>query len=418
MGQIELLVSNNGLIKGIKTQLEQIDAFERPIRRENNLTVIKTKLDISDATIREILSHYGPDVKTREYQNSVDVHLKVDRLSQFVVQYLGEHCPVNEEELQHLLEHLPLRFSLYQPLVLFNFSQERSFLHSSWKRQLEKPGCGGFMKAMLAEMFPNFSHVATNRPIVEHDTMRRPFHIVPLEGELLSGAVSPETWELPSQADFDRALWCHVVQNGIHQVWAPAFTMFSRGNIKEKKRILDPTSYPEVEGNDVVDLYAGIGYFALSYLKRRARRIFCFELNPWSTEGLRRGVNLNKFSGECNIFQQSNEDCLLQLERFEFLQIRHINLGLLPTSRQGYPWALHLVLKYGATPTTTLHIHENVHIGDIESGNFAQQVLKTLSDLEGRLSFTLAHVEKVKTFAPDVWHCVLDLEVSKRPEFH
>ena len=61
------------------------------------------------------------------------------------------------------------------------------------------------------------------------------------------------------------------------QTWAPKHTMFSRGNIKEKARVLNlakqPTAglEPGLENTDpeartmAVDLYAGIGYFTFSY---------------------------------------------------------------------------------------------------------------------------------------------------------
>jgi tRNA wybutosine-synthesizing protein 2 len=115
-------------------------------------------------------------------------------------------------------------------------------------------------------------------------------------------------------ADFAAALWVSTTQNGLRQVWAPRHTMFSRGNVKEKARILgfasggapDSASATATAGTGTrtgvgsrskwaVDLYAGIGYFAFSYA-RLGLRVLCWELNPWSVEGLRRGAEANGFS--------------------------------------------------------------------------------------------------------------------------
>src|SRR5690606_6675835 len=49
-----------------------------------------------------------------------------------------------------------------------------------------------------------------------------------------------------------------------------------------------------LHGKWAVDLYAGIGYFAFSYA-RLGLRVLCWEVNPWSVEGLRRGAEANGF---------------------------------------------------------------------------------------------------------------------------
>lgn len=406
MSKVELLVNDLSCLKNVKTLVENNGGFVKPIRAENGVKIVKTSFHIADETVQQILDKFE-NVKAREYTETCTEDL--DRVSKFVLRYLSENG-FSADTCNELLGHLPLRYTLYHPLVLFNNSSDRSFLHGSWKAALQKPEAASFFKAMLEELFPTYTHVATNMPIVEYDVMRRPFHLIALEGKLFTGETCEQTWSEPSNDDFTKSLWCHVVQNGIHQVWSPAFTMFSRGNIKEKKRILD--TFPEIEGNDVVDLYAGIGYFTLSYLKKSARRVFCFELNPWSTEGLRRGVALNKFPGECYIFQESNTNCLARLAPFSNLQIRHINLGLLPSSVQGYPLALAIIRNHSKLRLTTLHIHENVHTRDLSNGHFIDLTLGRLQEISPDFNYCAKHLEKIKTFAPDVWHVCLDVDVE------
>lgn len=77
-----------------------------------------------------------------------------------------------------------------------------------------------------------FTHVAENAPIAdENDILRLPSKILPLYPV-------PDTTCMNQSADFDN-LWVQTTQNGIRQTWAPGHTMFSRGNIKEKARVLE-----------------------------------------------------------------------------------------------------------------------------------------------------------------------------------
>lgn len=398
----EILVADTQLVKPLKTRLEGENCFVKPIYRDGDRRVIRTTIDDEQHPLIA-------DFCKRFYRGEVPDDTGIVGFTRRFLEGYGER--------EALLECLPRRYTIYSPLLLFNYSKDRSFEHPVWKRFFSEVGEAvkeKYFGEMLAQLFPpEISHVATNMPIVETDAMRRPFHLAPLYGTLLSPqvAATSQLWEDPQPEDFDRTLWCHVVQNGIHQLWAPTFTMFSRGNIKEKKRVLD--SFPEIEGNDVVDLYAGIGYFTLSYLKRGARRVFCFELNPWSVEALRRGLDANSFSRDrCLIYNESNESCVQRITEANVpdLRIRHINLGLLPTSKPGWPLALAILSLQQPLPTVTLHIHENVHITAIDS--FVAETLAHLAALNGSYNYTAAHLEKIKTFAPDVWHVCLDVDVT------
>ena len=123
---------------------------------------------------------------------------------------------------------------------------------------------------------------------------------------LLWGDFGPATHgaPVPTAADFEAALWVSTRQNGIYQTWAPRWTMFSRGNVKEKARLLSsfaaapcprPLSAHSQQQQWAVDLYAGIGYFAFSYA-RLGLRVLCWEVSAWSVEGLRRGAERNGWS--------------------------------------------------------------------------------------------------------------------------
>ncbi|GAV56022.1 hypothetical protein ZYGR_0AZ01940 [Zygosaccharomyces rouxii] len=402
----EIVITDSKLIKAIKSELELKSLFVKPIYREGANSVIRTSISNADD---ELLRRYGSCKRWYELDHSDDDD--GNQIVSYTRQYLIDHNCLSQE----LMDSVPLRYTIYAPLLLFNNSH-RSFNNDRWNQFFALHDPNDFF-AGLAQRFPQVTHIAINMPIVESDTMRRPFHLYPLYGEFY-GRLSENYWLQPTQEDFENTLWCHTVQNGIHQYWAPMFTMFSRGNIKEKKRILD--TFEEIEGNDVVDLYAGIGYFTLSYLKRGARNCFCFELNPWSTEALGRGVTANGFNSQgVHIYTENNINALERIRNSEIkdLRIRHINLGLLPSSKDGWPIAQSIIHYQDSLSKenhkVTLHIHENVHISQLQDGTFIQSTIDQLST-DRYHNYSVIHLEKIKTFAPDVWHVCLDVDVHKR----
>lgn len=297
---------------------------------------------------------------------------------------------------------------------------------------------------------------------------------------ILYGDFGPASTAGPSitQADFDRAFWVSTRQNGILQTWAPRWTMFSRGNVKEKARLLAFHQHQQREqspskraaallpGNWAVDLYAGIGYFVFSYA-RLGMRVLAWELNPWSVEGLRRGARANVWSvrvvqgveelrrpahelvslrgggdddAQITVFLQDNREAAARVQelrnsgdgadRDAVLPVMHVNCGLLPRSDDS--WAAAREILRPATIVKGegedegededrvlagwLHLHENVGAQDIEQRR--AEIQTTFRHWEdeagGGRTAEVEHVELVKTFAPSVWHCVFDVCITKK----
>ena len=68
--------------------------------------------------------------------------------------------------------------------------------------------------------------------------------------------------------------------------------MFSKGNLNERKFL----STLVKEGEVIVDMFAGIGYFSLPIAKHsKPKRIFSIELNPESFKYLAENIKLNHF---------------------------------------------------------------------------------------------------------------------------
>lgn len=337
-----------------------------------------------------------------------------------------------------LLTAFPDGYSIYNPMLLL---PHNALCSADWKHFLSNhsanPSYIQIIWKHLADV-TNTTHVAINSPIPPQTTdkdniLRSPVNITPLYGDF-GPPPTPQTTTSPTKDDFDAALWVRTTQNGIHQTWAPLYIMFSRGNIKEKTRILH---LPDIDpSSTAVDMYAGIGYFTFSYKRAGVRTIVCFELNPWSVEGLRRGAELNKWTyeivkedgleswledrdgNEVNvdfiIFQMSNEHAYRILSRLRATipPIRHVNLGLLPDARLAWRDAVNLVDEEEGG---CVRVHENFGMKDIEARKEeAERVCQGYLDEHDKSkerTVHIEHVERVKMYAPGVVHCVFDLRV-------
>lgn len=357
---------------------------------------------------------------------------------------------------------LPKRFTVYPPLLLLPVNAFTApptwaaFFKSLTEDQRQR------LYECIAAAFRSqgVTHIAVNAPIEltgpegKENCMRSPTGLTPLFGDF-GPSPSSSSSEAPRKEDYDRALWARAAQNGgIVQTWAPLYTMFSRGNVTEKARILglesrfDGLDDENLSDFSVVDMYAGIGYFVFSYLKRGVGRVWGFEINPWSVEGLRRGCVENGWP--CQIVRLQDDgsidadgglerlvDKILQDEsrvvvfhgdnRFAagvlasirplleaknaWLPIRHVNLGLLPTSESSWDPAYALIDRRFVD---WVHVHENVDVKAIEAKrDYVLQRFKELAWKRGeRPEVACHHVEQVKTYAPGVMHCVFDITVG------
>jgi tRNA wybutosine-synthesizing protein 2 len=378
-----------------------------------------------------------------------------------------------------LVSAFPDGYSIYKPMLLF---PHNAFTSQQWRKLLSRYSMNSELLAPVWQHTAasvGATHVAINSPIpLETDStldtdlgtnrnqeniLRRPVNLVPIYGDFGSSPTL-RTISSPTAIDFESALWVTTKQNGIWQVWAPLYTMFSRGNIREKTRILNlPSVTTDLDvASAAVDLYAGIGYFAFSYKKsgegrnEGIQRVMCWELNPWSVEGLRRGAEKNgwvckimkgdelsqlrRSSAEvCDgftspsqsateiqkadfwVFQASNEGAesdyasmCTSLGLDCKLPIRHVNLGLLPSSRLSWSVAVGMLDEQRGG---WIHVHENIGIRDIDSKSreIEGEIDKLVDHRKNRRDKTavrIEHVEWVKMYAPGVVHCVLDVHIQ------
>ncbi|XP_051639435.1 tRNA wybutosine-synthesizing protein 2 homolog isoform X2 [Manacus candei] len=229
--------------------------------------------------------------------------------------------------------------------------------------------------------------------------------------------------------------WVEHVDNGIRYTFDVTKCMFSPGNITEKLRV---ASLP-CSGEVLVDLYAGIGYFTLPFLVHAgAAFVHACEWNVHAVEALRRALALNGVQDRCHIHHGDSR----QLELRDMAD--RVNLGLIPSSEEGWPVACRVLKK---DTGGVLHIHHNVETPPAptpvlpaewgspeaqhpmeDTGNktvgarirpewqrwaetTALRIQGLLVELHGRPWHTrVLHIEAVKSYAPHVHHLVLDLE--------
>ncbi|KAI1409948.1 S-adenosyl-L-methionine-dependent methyltransferase [Hypoxylon sp. FL1857] len=377
------------------------------------------------------------------------------------------HWSAHMQQLQFRLEELvaqaPKRWTIYEPMVLLPAG---SFAAGIWEEllpSLPADQTEALWGQILAEISKrtggtHLTHLAVNEGIpaaLQHKPTEERSHTVettedcrarenilrsPTGLRILHGDFGPASDD-NTAPDFERAFWVSTRQNGVFQTWAPRWTMFSRGNIKEKARLLDfQTRHLEngvaLESAWGVDLYAGIGYFAFSYAKL-GMRVLCWELNPWSVEGLRRGAQGNGWSvrvvkdenelalpmeellrgGErIIVFLEDNRHALRRFQELDGLDmnILHVNCGLLPTSDTSWKDAWDIAAG-SKGEEAWLHLHENVGVADIEKRKEGiEQYFLDLAHQDGcERTARVEHTELVKTFAPGVWHCVFDLYIKR-----
>ena len=193
------------------------------------------------------------------------------------------------------------------------------------------------------------------------------------------------------------------LDHGLRYTFDAAAVMFSSGNVTERRRI---ASF-NMEGETVVDAYAGVGYYTFPMLVHaKADHVHACEINPASLEGLRRGAALNGVEQRLSVHPGDNASTLPTLRGLA----DRCHMGLLPSSEAVWENGLLTLKPSGGV----LHIHMNVEEEHIEAWcKSTVQHFQMLAEQHGlAVEITQEHLERVKWFAPRVRHVVLDLRVN------
>ena len=345
----------------------------------------------------------------------------------------------NHHDPTQLAKRLHLSYTIYGCLLLLPYG---AFEIHEWQQIRAQCNIDFESLYKLIATHLKVTHIAITEPIPlynydeTYNVLRAPSKFTPLYGDF-----GPTTCSSPpTQQDFDMAFWVTAKQNGIYQTWAPRWTMFSRGNTSEKARLLTLPSVKEaVENGKVdrrgcaaVDLYAGIGYFAFSYLKAGVSQVMCWDINPWSIKGLKRGAIANKWtmamwSNEDGlsapptdletrllVFNEANDLASIRVQQLkgELPPVRHVNCGLLPTSQGSWQTALAVLDE---DMGGWVHVHENFAVKEIgEKAKEVQAAFQHMMSAIPQRTVELEHINRLKSYAPGVIHCVLDIYIPPR----
>ncbi len=174
--------------------------------------------------------------------------------------------------------------------------------------------------------------------------------------------------------------------------------MVSKGNVYERQRL------PKLvkDGEVIVDMFAGIGYFTIPIAKfANPKKIYAIDINPDAIYYLKENLRLNKVSHKVVPILG---DCREISNKLKHVADRVI-MGYIKT-RQFLSYAFKFLKKEGGI----IHYHDvfkQEEIFDVPI-NLVKNAAKEFG-FEAKILFK----RKVKSYAPKVYHVVLDVEVRK-----
>jgi len=163
--------------------------------------------------------------------------------------------------------------------------------------------------------------------------------------------------------------------------------MFSRGNQEEKRRIVSQIKGKE----DILDMFAGIGYFTIPIAKLTDAHVWAIELNPDAIELLKHNIKLNKIQDKVKIICGDSKIEALSLNK----KFDRIHMGYFPGTYSFLPTALK-VTKKGAI----IHFHE--------LAEDSQEIIDKIKKIEPAI--VIQKTTKVKKYGRKTWHWAIDLQ--------
>ncbi|MBI4894969.1 MAG: class I SAM-dependent methyltransferase family protein [Candidatus Aenigmarchaeota archaeon] len=168
--------------------------------------------------------------------------------------------------------------------------------------------------------------------------------------------------------------------------------MFSKGNLLERKRLLENINSEEV----IVDMFSGIGYFSLS-ISKKCKKVYSIEKNPLSFRYLKENIILNKIENIKPIIGDSRK---LRIKE----KATRVLMGYFPGTEKFLPAAMKFLDKKGI-----IHYHNLYKRGDLTT---------PISDIDKaakKAGFKIISFKQrtVKSYNPTLDHIVLDVGLEK-----
>lgn len=168
--------------------------------------------------------------------------------------------------------------------------------------------------------------------------------------------------------------------------------MWSKGNNNERLRIAKLVE----DGETVIDMFAGIGYFSIPIgVHANAREVIAIEINPNSYRFLCENIELNKVGNITPILG----DCKIETPKYK---ADRIIMGYVKTTHHYLKVAIDSLNEGGI-----LHYHETVPEKLIET----RPLERIISNAGGR-DVELLKINKIKKYSPGVEHVVIDAQIN------
>ncbi len=168
--------------------------------------------------------------------------------------------------------------------------------------------------------------------------------------------------------------------------------MFSSGNIDERIRM----SKVDTDGEIVIDMFAGIGYFSLPMaVHGTPERIYSLEINPVAHGYLQENCRINNVENVVKPVLGDNRDfsCEEPADR--------VVMGYLHDTWKYLYKAFEFLNDEGI-----IHYHTLVKEGEIEVG-----LREQLADC-GIDDFSILKLKNIKSYAPHIYHVVADVKIG------
>ena len=220
---------------------------------------------------------------------------------------------------------------------------------------------------------------------------------------LNSGRVKGQ-FRTPEQIEFLVGVENSLVEHKEHGViYKFDFTkiMFSMGNLNERKHLATLVK----EGEVIVDMFAGIGYFSLPIAKHsKPKKIFSIELNPNSFKYLTENVKLNHFEDIITPIEGDSKIEVINLSK-SGVKADRIIMGVFPAPKDFIKEALTLAKIEG-----TIYHYEGI----VDKEKYLD-LFNEFKEIAEKNDFKCDLLAKrfVKSYGPGLYHVVLDINVYK-----
>ena len=171
--------------------------------------------------------------------------------------------------------------------------------------------------------------------------------------------------------------------------------MFAKGNINERRRMASVVE----EGDVVLDMFAGIGYFAIPMAKTgRPSLIYAVDVNPLAVHYLAANIRLNKVRG---LVVPVLADCRSVAEELPGFADRVV-MGYIPGTATFLPAALRALRPSGGV----IHYHDVYHERELWWKPIS--ILRSHGAEAGLRLSRVLYKGVVKSYGPRIYHVVLD----------